>query len=596
MPFNDGENVGPYRVMEKLGRGGMATVYKAYHASLDRYVALKVLHPAFLEDPNFLARFQREARVVAKLEHSNIVPIYDFAEHEHQPYLVMKYIEGETLKAHIARGRLSAEKNWDVVNSVGAALSYAHKQGILHRDVKPSNVIVSEEDGRIYLADFGLARIAQSGESTLTSDMIMGTPQYISPEQAIGAKDLDNRTDMYSFAVMLYEMVVGQVPFSSDTPFSVIHDHIYSPLPLPHLINPSVPDEVERVLLKALAKEREDRYIDINALTKAFKKAWDDSKVDMDDVTMTAPVQMPEKTATAIPTHAPDAPTIPPAPAPKTSAAPIESPAATAPKKKRVIWAVIAGGVLLILACIILLSALSDSSVDVNLVADESGFSEQAETRSNRPSIQADTPEIEDALAWVKDSPNDAYAHLELASILFDAKQMPSAYEQLNRALELAKDDEDFYYDAGFRLMDEELWAGAAHVFFSALKHFPPDSEEGQEFEDFFHENLYRAAVVPEFQNILPYDEMRKMDEPMMMVAEARRGFYHGNVDLAKETLKRVLEMKPNMPEVRLLEAEMLVRDKKMGEARPILENLMNDERTPDWIFFMAEESLERMP
>ncbi|MCF6278141.1 MAG: serine/threonine protein kinase, partial [Anaerolineales bacterium] len=181
MPFNDGENVGPYRVMEKLGQGGMATVYKAYHASLDRYVALKVLHPAFLEDPNFLARFQREARVVAKLEHPNIVPIYDFADHEGQPYLVMKFVEGETLKALLSRGRLSSQQIWKVVDSVGSGLAYAHKQGILHRDVKPSNVIMAN-DGQIYLADFGLARIAQSGESTLTSDMIMGTPQYISPD------------------------------------------------------------------------------------------------------------------------------------------------------------------------------------------------------------------------------------------------------------------------------------------------------------------------------------------------------------------------------------------------------------------------------
>ena len=142
MPFSVGANVGPYRIIEKLGQGGMATVYKAYHAALDRYVALKVLHPAFLEDPNFQARFQREARLVAKLDHPNIVPIYDFAAHDNQPYLVMKYIEGETLKARLGRGRLSAEEIWDVVNAVGAGLAYAHKQGILHRDVKPSNVIL----------------------------------------------------------------------------------------------------------------------------------------------------------------------------------------------------------------------------------------------------------------------------------------------------------------------------------------------------------------------------------------------------------------------------------------------------------------------
>ena len=192
MPFAEGENVGPYRIMEQLGQGGMATVYKAYHAALDRYVALKVLHPAFHEDRTFTARFQREARVVAKLEHPNIVPVYDFAEHETRPYLVMKYIEGETLKARLSRGALSAVEITQVVDSVGSALAYAHRQGILHRDIKPSNVLIST-DGQMYLADFGLARIAQAGESTLSSDSIMGTPQYISPEQARGDKDLDCR-------------------------------------------------------------------------------------------------------------------------------------------------------------------------------------------------------------------------------------------------------------------------------------------------------------------------------------------------------------------------------------------------------------------
>src|SRR5512140_2422770 len=145
MPFNVGENVGAYRIIEQLGQGGMATVYKAYHALLDRYVALKVLHPAFGEDAAFEARFQREARVVAKLEHPNIVPIYDYAEHENGPYLVMKFIEGDTLKARIQRGPLTPGEVTNVMESVGAALSYAHRQGILHRDIKPSNVIITSD-------------------------------------------------------------------------------------------------------------------------------------------------------------------------------------------------------------------------------------------------------------------------------------------------------------------------------------------------------------------------------------------------------------------------------------------------------------------
>ncbi len=143
MPFAIGENVGPYRVIQQLGQGGMATVYKAYHASLDRYVALKVMHAAFSEDPSFLARFQREARVVAKLDHPNIVPIFDFADHDGSPYLVMKFIEGETLKARLGRGPLARDEGLRIVDAVGQALSYAHGRGILHRDIKPSNVLLS---------------------------------------------------------------------------------------------------------------------------------------------------------------------------------------------------------------------------------------------------------------------------------------------------------------------------------------------------------------------------------------------------------------------------------------------------------------------
>ena len=291
MSLTAGDQVGPYKIIEKLGQGGMATVYKAYHAGLDRYVALKVLHSDLTEDPTFTVRFQREARLVAKLDHPNIVAVHDFAEHDGYPYLVMKYIEGETLKARLGHGPLTTEEISNVVNSVGSALAYAHQEGILHRDIKPSNVLIAK-DGHIYLADFGLARIAQSGSSTISSDAVMGTPQYISPEQAIGKSDLDDGTDIYSFGVMLYEMVVGQVPYSADTPFSIIYDHIHSPLPLPRLINPSVPESVERVLLKALAKERSERYATVTDLVAAFKSAWEAAGVPMQGTAIKLPRQL----------------------------------------------------------------------------------------------------------------------------------------------------------------------------------------------------------------------------------------------------------------------------------------------------------------
>jgi serine/threonine protein kinase/predicted negative regulator of RcsB-dependent stress response len=280
MSFSVGETVGPYRVTEQLGSGGMATVFKAYHAALDRYVAIKVLHPAFKEDPSFLARFQREARVVAKLEHPNIVPVYDFSDHNGQPYLVMRYIEGETLKARLARGSPPIAEVLKIVHSVGAALTYAHAQGVLHRDIKPSNVILTPK-GEVFLTDFGLARIAQAGESTLSQDAILGTPQYISPEQAKGERDLDARTDVYSLGVMIYELLVGRVPYQADTPYAVVHDHIFTALPMPRSINPNLSEPLERFLLKALAKDRVDRFQTIAEMTAGLNRAVDEAGIPL---------------------------------------------------------------------------------------------------------------------------------------------------------------------------------------------------------------------------------------------------------------------------------------------------------------------------
>jgi serine/threonine-protein kinase len=273
MTFEPGQMIGPYRIEKQIGRGGMATVYKAYHVALERDVAIKVLHKDFLSDASFLARFQREARVVARLEHPNIVPVYDFAEFQEQPYLVMKYVQGETLKDRLKRGPLSKEETLWIVETVGNALSYAHKKGILHRDIKPSNIIL-ESERQLYLADFGLARITQSRNATLTGDMIVGTPQYISPEQAMGQLDIDEGADIYSFGVMLYEMVVGHVPFDADTPFSIIQDHLYSPLPLPSASNPEISFDLEQVILKSLAKRRSDRFASVKEMVDAFVEAW----------------------------------------------------------------------------------------------------------------------------------------------------------------------------------------------------------------------------------------------------------------------------------------------------------------------------------
>jgi len=296
MTISPGENVGPYRIVEQLGSGGMATVYKGYQPSLDRYVALKVMHPMFKGNPQFFERFKREARIVAKLEHPNIIPIHDFNEHKGEPYLVMRYVEGDTLKPHMEGQPMPADEVLRVIRPVCSALNYAHSQGVLHRDIKPSNIMVTT-DGSIFVTDFGLARMVEAGESTLSQDMMVGTPQYISPEQAQGVKELDGRTDIYSLGVVLYEMLTGRVPFSADTPFATVHDHIYTPLPPPSSVNPNISPAVERMLLKALAKDPGDRYPTAKDLLEAVESSLEAQVTQLPPVAKTpVPVSPPTPT------------------------------------------------------------------------------------------------------------------------------------------------------------------------------------------------------------------------------------------------------------------------------------------------------------
>jgi serine/threonine protein kinase len=252
-----GHTLGAYQLTEKLGQGGMATVYKAYESTLDRYVAIKVLPQFFARDQNFMTRFRREARAVAQLNHPNIVPIHSFGEQDSITYIAMQYVIGNTLKQE--RGNVYApEQALKLTIPIARALAYAHQRGIIHRDIKPSNILLTEDDWPL-LADFGLAKMADTSEGMTGTGVGVGTPMYMSPEQGQGT-GVDQRTDIYSLGIMLYEMLTGDVPFKADTPMAIVIKHMTAPMPMPRQINPNIPEELERVILKATAKNPTDRY------------------------------------------------------------------------------------------------------------------------------------------------------------------------------------------------------------------------------------------------------------------------------------------------------------------------------------------------
>ncbi|MEK7439938.1 MAG: serine/threonine-protein kinase, partial [Chloroflexota bacterium] len=213
-----GSTLGPYQILEQIGLGGMATVYKAYQPGMNRLVALKVLPEHYARDPRFVKRFEREAQVVAKLEHRNIIPIYDYGSHDNITYLAMRYLQAGTVKDILAHGALPLNDVAKLLSDISSALDYAHSQGIIHRDVKPSNVLVDKQ-GNAYLTDFGIAKVLE-GTADFTGSSVLGTPAYMAPEQTLG-KPATAQSDIYSLGVMLYEMVVGKPPFEADTPMAI---------------------------------------------------------------------------------------------------------------------------------------------------------------------------------------------------------------------------------------------------------------------------------------------------------------------------------------------------------------------------------------
>jgi tRNA A-37 threonylcarbamoyl transferase component Bud32/tetratricopeptide (TPR) repeat protein len=542
MPFANGENVGAYRIVEKLGQGGMATVYKAYHPALDRYVAIKVMHPAFMEDPNFLARFQREARIVAKLDHAHIIPIYDFAEHNGHPYLVMRFIEGKTLKARIDRGPQKLQEVLRIARAVGQALTYAHGQGVLHRDIKPSNILLTPEGG-VYLTDFGLARMAEAGESTLSRDMMVGTPQYISPEQAKGIRKLDARTDVYSLGVVLYELLVGRAPFTADTPYAIIHDHIFTPLPLPRELNPDLPESLERVLLKALAKEPGDRFQSVEELIVALEAAMELELKARETIVVPPPSTVARRIeAVEQPTEV--------KPEPKSE---------PEKKKRRWLWAVAAIGIPL---CVIVLIAgfLFARQRLLRVRQEREAVSAESLLEEARAAQEQGDPEhaLELYKAAVEADPHLVPAYMESSMLLAEMGREDESLDILTQGVEANPDNADLH----------TLAAGTALLLLQL--------DKAQREIEWMQRGMPDAPITYAYDGILILERDRPCEE-------------------ARPALDKAKRAEPDLPWFHYGMAICFIREGNPGAATDELHLVLDQENIPPLLRKRAEEMVSKL-
>jgi hypothetical protein len=266
-----GKRMGNYEIVELVGRGGMASVYRAFQPSMNRDVAIKIISQSISENPSFVQRFKNEAQLIAQLEHPHILPVYDFGEQDGLLYIVMRYLSTGTLADKIEPGGMTLKAIETTFPQVALALDHAHSQGIIHRDLKPANVLI-DRHGNAFLTDFGIAKSVESTMHLTRTDSVVGTPTYMSPEQGLG-EDLDARSDIYALGILLFEMLTGKLPFEGDTAMVVMLKHINQPPPRPSEVRVGIHQALEAVVMRALAKNPDQRYQRAREMADALKYA-----------------------------------------------------------------------------------------------------------------------------------------------------------------------------------------------------------------------------------------------------------------------------------------------------------------------------------
>ncbi len=526
-----GMTLGSYRLTARLGRGGMAEVYRAYQPLLERNVAVKLMHGHLAEEENFVNRFKREAKAAAALRHPNIVQVYDFNIQNDLYYMVMEYIEGETLKQRLMRynarnERMPLAEVARIFRALCAALDYAHEQGCLHRDLKPANIMFDGD--RLVLTDFGIATIVGGTRYTASGSMV-GTPAYMSPEQGMGEPG-DVRSDVYALGIMLYEMVTGDVPFDANTPLAIVLKHLQEPLPLPRQLNARIPPAVERVILKALAKSSADRYQSAGALVDALEVAIESE--DTIDISEEPTAILPEPTTPIVQTRS------------------VESSDTPAPRQKKARWLTIGGIAVIILVFLGIVSALMTArNVEPEYPAPiEEAIPPDAVEHYERGMIFFDEQNYEDAIAEfsqvIAAAPDVADVY-HLRGIAYrEQYQFEQAESDLNRAIELNSEFAMAYFDRGLLYLHYLERPEDARADFDRTIELAPEFAEAY---------LRRARVyawhLDDLERALPdLDRAIELD-PDLAEAVRWRGdiyFWQGEYDRAVPDLVHATELDPD--------------------------------------------------